>query len=258
MTRHAMRATPMWATSMGGAALALVALAVPTGPALAQGFEPPPGCEGVLTVQMRGCMLTNHFVCEGDPEGVRRHITFREGGASGASVVDREYQWLETYGAERREVLGEDVPDPASLTELFATGVDTFDFPLVDSSGPEERTFRVIGVDELQGEQVEIDGEPLERTRFAMKRLDEEGTEIYSVTGEQYVSRDRRLFFAGTETLEIGGRTVEGDNTPVRFIEPGEPGFMAEEPLYGCNATDIRFVPGDRGASSGPAERAGP
>ena len=192
---------------------------------------------------MRGCMVTNHFRCDDDPEGVRRHITYREEGASGASVVDREYQWLETYGAERRELLGPDVPDPASLTELFETGTDTFDFPLIDSSGPEEQTFRIIGVDELQGEEVEIDGEPLERTRFAMKRLGPDGAEVYSVTGEQYVSRDRRLFFAGTETLEIDGREVEGDNTPVRFVEPGEPGFMADEPLFGCGTTDIGWAP---------------
>lgn len=230
-----------------GLALAapLAALAILAhGPASAQGFVPPPGCEGTLTVQMRGCMVTNHFVCEGDPEGVRRHITFREEGASGASVVDAEYQWLESYGLERRETLGEEVADPASLTELFETGVDTFDFPLVDGSGPDERTFRIIGVDELQGEEVEIDGEPLERTRFAMKRLDETtGEEVYSVEGEQYVSRDRRLFFAGTETLEIDGQTVEGDNTPVRFIEPGEPGFLADEPLFECDTTDIGFAP---------------
>ena len=222
--------------------LALIAPAL-AGPAVAQGFTPPEGCEGTLTVQMRGCMVTNHFVCEGDPEGVRRHITFRENGASGASVVDDEYQWLETYGIERRETLGEDVPDPASLTELFETGLDTFDFPVVDTSGEEEVEFRIIGVDELQGEEVEIDGETLERTRFRMKRIDPEGEEVYSVEGEQFVSRDRRLFFAGTETLEIGGRVVEGDNTPVRFIEPGETGFMAERPLYECDTTDIRWAP---------------
>lgn len=234
MTR---RATP--------AGLALAALLAPLGaPALAQGFTPPPGCEGTLTVQMRGCMVTNHFVCEGDPEGVQRHITFREEGASSASVVDDEYQWLESYGPERRETLGEEVADPASLTELFETGVDTFDFPVVDGSGPDMRVFRIIGVDELQGEEVEIDGEPLERTRFAMKRLDEEtGEEVYSVEGEQYVSRDRRLFFAGTETLEIGGQTVEGDNTPVLFIEPGEPGFLADEPIYECGVTEIGWAP---------------
>lgn len=238
MTR---RATP--------AGLALAALLAPLlpplgAPALAQGFTPPPGCEGTLTVQMRGCMVTNHFVCESDPEGVQRHITFREEGASSASVVDDEYQWLESYGPERRETLGEEVSDPASLTELFETGVDTFDFPVVDASGPDERVFRIIGVDELQGEAVEIDGEPLERTRFAMKRLDEEtGEEVYSVEGEQYVSRDRRLFFAGTETLEIDGQTVEGDNTPVSFVEPGEPGFMADEPIYECGVTETRWAP---------------
>lgn len=229
-------------------AVTLTTLALLAAPAAhaqeAGGFSPPEGCEGTLTVQMRGCMVTNYFTCEADPEGVRRHISFRDGGVSGASAVDDEYQWLESYGAARREVLGEDVPDPASLTELFETGTDTFDFPLVDRSGEEEQTFRIIGVDQLEGGEVEIDGEPLERTRFAMKRLDEDGEEVYSVTGAQYVSRERRLFFSGTETLSIDGREVEGDNTPVRFVEEGEPGFMTDEPLYGCDTTDIGWRPG--------------
>lgn len=240
-----MRAMTGWARR-GAAAPALLGAALAlgwAGPGLAQDFAPPPGCEGTLTVQMRGCMVTNHFVCEGDPEGVRRHITFREEGASGASVVDAEYQWLESYGAERRETLGEDVPDPASLTELFETGVDTFDFPVIDDSGPAPQTFRIIGVDELQGEQVEIDGEPLERTRFTMKRLDEAGEEVYSISGAQYVSRERRLFFSGTETFESEGTILEGDNTPLQFVEPGEPGFMTEEPLFECGVVDIGLRP---------------
>lgn len=222
------------------------------GPAGAQGAAPgrtapqdafplPEGCEALLTVQMRGCYMANHFRCEADPEGVQRYVTFGGEGARGASVVDAEFQWLESYGTERRERLGDDVADRASLSELFETGTDTYDFPLVDEGGEAPRTERVVGVDQLTGESVTIDGEPLERTTFEMRRVGADGEEIVSVRGAQFVSRERRLFFAGTETVSVDGRTIEIDHTPMAFIEPGEPGFFATAPLYGCETTDISF-----------------
>ena len=233
------------AAAMAAAAMMASAMAA-AGPAAAQGqgarsFPVPEGCEALLTVQMKGCLVSNHFRCEADPEGVQRYISFSGEGPRGASVVDREFQWLESYGTERRERLGEEVPDRASLTELFETGIDTYDFPLIDEAGEEDTLERVVGVDELAGESVSIDGEPLERTRFQMRRLGEDGEELLSVEGEQYVSRERRLFFAGTETVRVDGREFEVDHTPVSFIEPGEPGFFTTAPLYGCETTDISY-----------------
>ncbi len=228
-------------TVFGAAALAAMATFGPAGPAAAQGFAPPPGCTGFLTVQMKGCMVSNHFTCEGDPEGWKRHVTFREGGATGASIVDDEYQWLESYGTERSEKLGLPIEEPASLTELFETGEDVYDFTVIDTASGEPVSSRIVGVDRLEGSEVTIDGEVLKRTIFAMRKLDEDGEEEVSVTGGQFVSESRRLFFAGTETIDIGGRTVEIDNTPVRFIEPGEPGFFDPVPAYGCDVSDIAY-----------------
>ena len=221
---------------------AAAAAAILASAAAAQDTAPlPEGCAGFLTVQSKGCVVSNYFRCEADPDGVQRHLTYFEDRLTGASVIDEEYQWLESYGAEKNEVLGE-APDPASLTDLFETGEDTYEFELIDRSGPEEQRFRIVGVDRLEGGEVEIDGEPLSRTIFAMKRVnDETGEEVLSVTGAQYVSEYRRLFFSGTETLEVGGRTLDLDHSPVRFIEPGEPGFFSTTPLYGCGVQDISF-----------------
>ena len=234
MTDHQIR-TALAAATIGAAMLA------PAGPAAAQGFEPPEGCTGFLTVQMKGCIVSNHFTCEADPEGWKRHVTFREGGAAGASVVDDEYQWLESYGTGRSEKLGLPIEDPASLTELFETGEDGYDFTVIDTATGEPVSSRIVGVDRLDGSEVEIDGEPLKRTIFAMRKLDEAGEEEMSVTGGQYVSERFRLFFAGTETIDVDGRTIEVDNTPVRFIEPGEPGFFDMRPSFGCNVSDAAF-----------------
>ena len=223
--------------------LAAVPAAMLASAALAQSGEAalPEGCAGFLTVQSKGCVVSNYFRCETDPSGVQRHLTYFEDRLTGASVIDEEYQWLESYGASKNEVLGE-APDPASLTDLFETGEDTYEFELIDRSGIEEQRFRIVGVDRLEGSEVEIDGEPLSKTVFAMKRIDDEtGEEVLSVTGAQYVSEYRRLFFSGTETIEVGGRTIDLDHTPVRFIEPGEPGFFSTTPLYGCGVQDIAF-----------------
>ena len=229
------------ATIITGAAAALLA-----GPALAQsGAEAlplPPDCAGFLTVQSKGCIVTNYFRCESDPEGVQRYVTYFEDRLTGASVVDEEFQWLESYGTEREEILGE-TPDPASITELFATGEDSYEFELIEQTRGGEQRYRVVGVDRLEGGEVEIDGEPLSRTVFAMRRVDDEtGEEIMSVSGGQFVSEYRRLFFGGTERLEIGGRTVEVDHSPVEFIEPGEAGFFTTEPIYGCGVQDTGYA----------------
>ena len=229
-----MRLTPI-------TALAAAAATAWAAPAAAESFEPPEGCAGFLTVQMRGCMVSNHFVCEADPEGWRRHVTFRANGPSGASIVDREYQWLESYGATRQERLALPTPDPASLTELFEKGEDTYDFTVIDMGGEEPVESRVVGVDRLEGGTEVIDGQELKRTAFAFRKLDAEGEETISATGAQFVSEDHRLFFPGTETVRVGGRTLDFDNTPVRFIEPGEPGFFDARPLFGCEVSDAAF-----------------
>ena len=214
-------------------------------PAMAQAtsFTPPEGCTGFLTVQMKGCMVSNHFTCENDPEGHKRHVSYTEEGPSGASLVDSEYQWLESYGASRQEVLGLPIEDPASLSELFETGEDGYDFTVIDMASGEPVTTRIVGVDRLSGRDGEIDGEPLLGTIFSMRKLDEAGEEELSVTGAQFVSEEYRLFFPGTESITIGERTIEMDNSPVRFVKPGEPGFFTTRPIYGCSVSDAAWSP---------------
>ena len=226
--------------------LALAPFAVPA-PAAAQDttFTPPEGCTGFLTVQMKGCMVSNHFTCEKDPEGQKRHVTFTEDGPSGASLVDSEYQWLESYGAGRQEVLGLPIEDPASLTDLFETGEDGYDFTVIDMATGDPVSTRIVGVDRLSGKDGEIDGEPLLGTIFTMRKMDDAGEEELSVTGAQYVSEEYRLFFPGTESITVGERTIDVDNTPVRFIHPDEPGFFSTRPVYGCAVSDAAWTPLD-------------
>ncbi|MGR3541023.1 MAG: hypothetical protein ACU0BS_06300 [Hasllibacter sp.] len=223
------------------ARIAAIALLAPAA-AAAQDFEPPEGCALYLTVQARECTVTQHFTCEADPEGYQRSILFREDGPTGANVVDGEYQWVQSLGPVSQERLI-DAEDPASLTELFETGEDSFDFTMREEGPEGTAEYRVVGIDRLEGGAVEIDGETLQRTIFAYQRLDEEGDETISVTGQQYVSEDLRLFFAGPETARIAGREIESDNSPVRFIREGEPGFGDTRPAFGCAVSDVSWRP---------------
>ena len=220
-------------------AAALALLAAP-----AAAFEAPEGCTGVLTVQSADCSVTHVFTCEADPEGWRRKVDFDQDGPTGAVVVDGEYQWLESYGTDRRQRLGE-APDPSSLTTLFETGEDTQDFEQVDIAAEEGAgVSRLVGVDRLTGETLEIDGVPLERTEYYLRKFDPEGELEYAVTGQQYVSRELRLFFGGQSVLQTDGRTVPlPDSRPVNFYRPGDAGFFQDRPLHGCPATDAALRP---------------
>jgi hypothetical protein len=219
--------------------LALALLAAPAGAQeapVARTFQPPPGCEAFLTVQMTSCTVSHHFRCEADPEGWQRRADMDEGGIAYFGAIDAETQWVESYHvlSEHSERLAPAPADPASFTELTSTGRDSYDFTtLSDEIGPT----RYVGVDTLPGGTAEIDGVTLDRTTYEIVAYDAQGTEAWRSTGSEYVSRDWRMFLSGTGTTTIaGGETFEKDDTPVEFIFPGEPGFLSVSPKYGCGA----------------------
>lgn len=218
-------------------ALPLILLA---GAAGAQSWEPPEGCTGFLTVQQRGCMLSNHYTCEGDPEGHQWRVDFVEGGPVFASRINHETEWVESLGlvTRTRTVLAPDPEDPASLTELLETGIDTYDFVTV-TDGEEETRYR--GADVLTGETVEIDGHELLEMTFTTEVDGPDGRSRQE--GVNYVSEEYRMFLPGTTATknEDGSLGPERDNTPMKIIEPGEPGFFAASPIYDCGVEEISW-----------------
>jgi len=215
-------------------------LAFLAAPALGQTWEAPEGCTGFLTVQQRGCMLSNHYVCEGDPEGHQWRVDFVEQGPVFASRINYETEWVESLGlvTRTRTVLAPDPEDPASLTDLLETGIDTYDFTTI-TDGEDEAQYR--GADVLTGETVNIDGTELLEMTFTTEIDDEEGRSRQE--GVNYVSEEYRLFLPGTSVQinEDGSPGPERDNTPMRIIEPGEPGFFATTPIYECGVQDISW-----------------
>lgn len=222
-----------------------------TGPALAAGllataapaqatFAPPAGCEGRLTVQNRGCLMTHLWTCAGDPPGHQWVALFGRDGPFQVKRVDAEFQWLSTWFANppRREDMVVPAPDPESLTELFETGFDSYDFTTVPDRG-DMTAERVVGFDRITGETV-IDGEPLLTTEYGYDLLLPDGARAHRREGRQFVSTRHRSFFLG-ESWDAASPEEVSDHSPVEFIYPGEPGFMAARPRYGCDVVMSSF-----------------
>lgn len=201
-------------------------------------FSPPAGCTAFLTVQSRGCTVSHYWTCEADPPGTSWRAALDGDGPFYLSYTDSEFRWLQNFDLRGggQSTLVEPEEDPASLTELFATGTDSMVFSMIEEGGARPGRRDYTGFDRLTGETVVVDGRPLLRTEFSYEY--ETGFGPRRVSGNQYVSRDWRLFFGGTETVTLpSGQTSEGDYSPMEFAEPGEAGFLTMEPIYDCGDT---------------------
>ncbi len=203
---------------------------------IAQNFSVPEGCEPVLTVQHKGCVAVNVWQCEADNEGEQWLALLGEGGLFSVQKVDTDFQWLETYKVSGNESLILPAPDPASMTELLANGLDAYEFTITKDSGDET----TVGFDALTGETVVIDGVELLRTEFGGSTLNEAGVEIDQSAGRQFISEKHRLFFFG-EVWDPATPDNVIDMSPVEFIYPDEPGFFSANPKFECGVIDSRF-----------------
>ncbi len=137
--------------------LTLAALALASPVAAQQTFAAPEGCEAKLTVQHKGCVMINVWQCDADDEGDQWIALLTQAGVFSVQKVDAEFQWIESYKVTGNETMMTPADDPASLTELFDTQLDTWDFTLETEDGIE----RNVGFDMLTGETTGIDGETL-------------------------------------------------------------------------------------------------
>lgn len=203
-------------------------------------FTAPPGCTGFLTVQSRGCRVSNHYRCEADAPGDQWRADFDQEGVFFVSRTDHESQWVESYDMNPtvRQTLDPNPADPASFSELLSTGRDSFDFGLTEETG--EAT-RVTGYDRLTGRSVTVDGVTLQETEFEFRETTPEGTELRRSTGNEYIDPNLRLFFAGPSEWDMGSGPVPVDGSPRQFVLPGEPGFFSTLPIFDCDVTMSRI-----------------
>lgn len=189
-----------------------------------------------MTVQSRGCRVSNHYRCLADPPGDNWRADFDQEGISFQSRIDYEGQWIESFdfGTSVRQRLDANPADPTSFSELLASGLDPFDFGMSRDDGT---TSRGVGFDRLTGRSIVIDGVTLNETEFDFTETDPEGTTLRRARGNEYIHPEWRLFFAGPSEWDPGdGRFLPLDGSPVEFIFPGEDGFRATQPKYDCDA----------------------
>lgn len=232
----------MLATGRQGAALTAIFAVMTLGaslPVAAQEgrdlFQVPAGCTAFLTVQSRGCVVTHHWTCEADPAGTHWRTSVDEEGPFYLSYTDAEFRWLQSWDlrGSSTSILIEPEEDPASLSELLATGNDTMVFSLRTESnfGTFQRDY--TGFDRLTGDEVVVDGRTLAVTDFTYQYPVDGG--VRRVEGNQFVHEGWRMFFGGLETVtEPGGDSFEYNSSPMEFAEPGEAGFLSMRPIYDC------------------------
>lgn len=214
-------------------------------PAVAGTFTPPEGCTGFLTVQSRGCKVSNHYRCTAHLPGDQTRADFGPEGPYFVSHIDHETQWVASIdlstGVEQR--LQPAPADPASFSELLAKGLDTYDFRLARTDGSASR---VTGFDRLTGTRVVIDGIALQETEFEMTETAPDGTVVQRGRGVEYVHPQWRLFFSGPSEFALDDVFLPIDRSPITFSQPGDPGFMETEPKFECDLLMSRATPADR------------
>lgn len=211
-------------------------------PAFAGSFTPPEGCTLKMTVQSRGCNVSNHYICTGDAKGQQWRADFDQEGIFFQSKIDYETQWIESYDIDPpvKQVLDANPSDPANFSALLATGYDSFAFGLTKDNG---QTSSVRGFDRLTGEEVVIDGVTLLRTEYEMTETAPDGTILRQSRGREFISPEFRSFFSGTSEILSEGEWLPLEGSPMTFDFAGDKGFGATQPIFDCDAVLSLFAP---------------
>lgn len=230
-------------------AVALLAVLVPAalpGAAPAATFTPPAGCRLEVTVQNRSCSVSQYYRCESDAEGDQRSAIFGRDGLMHLSRIDAETRWMESSNPNTglTDWLVDEAEDHASFRTLLETGRDDFDFWTESNTG--ERLHHK-GFDILTGEKVTIDGIELEKTEFELVTTDSAGEVLITRKGQQFISRAFGRFYGGIETQgDWTGQRRETNDSPVRFIFPGQPGFGSTTPQFDCEQLMTQHLQNER------------
>lgn len=205
--------------------------ALPVAPKI---FTAPAGCDVFVTVQMRGCVVAHHYICQQDAPGDQWDILFDMTGPFYQSRINAETQWVESINLPGGETsyLADGAADPASFSELLAKNLDTYDFSTNDAGGV---ILHYVGNDRLTGRKFVIDGVEMEQTEFQITTTDAVGNVLNTRSGNELISRDWRLFMSDREVVDDGIEQRTVVSTPVDFIFPGEDGFLSTVPKYDCD-----------------------
>lgn len=215
----------------------------------ARTWSAPESCEMFMTVQAKGCRVSNYYTCTTDQPGDQWRADFDQEGLFFRSRINSETEWVESISQGESgttvQLLAPNPADRASFSELLSTGIDTFEFSLHRDNGFDTN---VTGFDRLTGRSMTIDGVVLEETEFEAVETDASGNQVGRSRGNEFISRDMRMFFSGPGQTDLGdGQWLPIDGGPIDFIFPGEPGFASTRPLYDCEPL-MTEAPGPSGS----------
>ncbi|MFV0299808.1 MAG: hypothetical protein ACK5IP_02825 [Paracoccus sp. (in: a-proteobacteria)] len=228
-------ARPPAVPALPAALIAAALLGLSALPGRAADFTPPQGCKLEMTVQNRGCTVSQHYRCSADATGDQRVTIYTQDGPVYQSRIDRETRWMESTSLVNgiHDELEPRADDHASFSTLLETGRDDFDFWTQSNDG---QRLHHVGHDELPGDKVTIDGVPLEVTRFELTTYSEAGDVLIERKGQQFISRAHGRFYGGIEnSTDWTGAVLNENDSPVTFAFPGQSGFGATRPEYDCD-----------------------
>lgn len=210
--------------------LAVAVLALPVC-GWAQVYTVPAGCEAIVTVQSRSCLVRQVMRCADNPDGATIALV-RQEGEDVLLRQDAGSQTIEAVSVGTGEVVRTVVvTDPIDARLAAKTGHDGFDLEQDGGPGPRER---------FAGEMVS-DGAPVIIDGVLLVPLAAETVITTIKTGETrtlrqtllFEPRERIAYVATTQMTDPPGALL--DRTPVSFILPGEAGFLSMEPDYDCD-----------------------
>lgn len=238
-----MKMAPQLSTTMAiGSLVSGLAFTLPASAQAEIQFEPPIGCQPVLTVQQRSCQVMNHWRC-GSGDGVENwYGYFTDGGAVDSfekNGPDHQFIHVQHFSEGGMFMGVTAANDNSSLSALVSTGRDNFDVTFSMNLFGIEFDARFLGETKLSGKQIKVDGETLSEltSSFAMTFLDSDllGEELnIAGTSTDYLLVADEIFMDGTGVVETSEGTERDDNSPVEIIRPGEDGFFTRIPKYDC------------------------
>lgn len=190
----------------------------------------PNQCRAFVTIQHEGCWLTKVWTCPGEPEGSRWL----------GEVVSNtdEYHFTRHFDPDGKELSVRSVvlsrpsevaprwSDPMSLSNLVSTGEETEQGHLEFNGEwrPQSTVYK------LTGQTRRVDGVSFKVVDFSRRVAGPDGG-TSTLVGTMLYNSDINVLVQ--EATDLGGYE---QNTPiVDIIHPGQPGFDAAVPLYGCD-----------------------
>lgn len=199
----------------------------------------PEDCEALFTVQTYGCSVSTIYRCDTDAGPQWLNVDLSDDNGMNAELQDSEGN-LQAEWTEKNAGFGGYVAntDPVSLSTARTAGLDTLDQTILLRVPPlpEPLNLRMAGKVRRTDFRLAFDDVEFEQFPFTMSATI--GAAVISVRGNYLIQQSTGAVFRSHVAIEAYGTYIQESADIVSVSAPGEPGFLAVEPLYGCRESD--------------------